>query len=79
MVDKLVKEEIKMDNRDVLALFGLIDKYCESENCDFCIIKDICECTYDEIGIPCHWVKTIEKRIKRIEQEKYKKNKSKGE
>lgn len=56
-----------MDNKHVLSLFSLISKYCESENCDHCIIKDICECTYDEIGIPCHWVKTIEKRIKRNE------------
>lgn len=67
-----------MDNKDVLSLFGLIDKYCESENCDHCIIKDICECTYDEIGIPSDWIKTIEKRIKRIEQGKDKKR-GKGE
>lgn len=68
-----------MDNKHVLSSFSLIDKYCESANCDSCIIKDICECTYDEIGIPYDWIKIIEKRIKRIEQEKDKKNKSKGE
>ena len=68
-----------MDNKHVLSLFSLIDTYCNSANCDYCIIKDICECTYDEIGIPYHWVKTIEKRIKRIEWEKDKKNRGKGE
>lgn len=68
-----------MDNKHVLSSFSLIERYCNSVNCDYCIIKDICECTYDEIGIPYDWVSTIEKRIKRIEQEKYKKNKRKGE
>ena len=62
-----------MDNKHVLSLFSLISIYCDSANCDSCIIKDICECTYDEIGIPCHWVKAIEKRIKRIEWQKDKK------
>lgn len=57
-----------MKNKDVLSLFGLIDKYCESEDCDYCIIKDICDCTYYEIGIPHHWVEAIEKRIKIIDK-----------
>lgn len=59
-----------MDNKHVLSSFSLIERYCNSENCDCCIIKDICECTYDEIGIPCDWVRTIEKRIKSNELKK---------
>lgn len=68
-----------MDNKHVLSSFSLIERYCDSANCDHCIIKDICECTYDEIGIPRNWIKIVEKRIEIIEQEKNKKNKSKGE
>ena len=63
MVDKSIKDEIKMENKYVLSLFGLIEKYCDSVNCDYCIIKDICECTYDKIGIPNDWIKTIKERI----------------
>lgn len=59
-----------MDNKDVLSLFGQIEKYCDSANCDYCIIKDICDCTYYEIGIPHHWVEAIEKRIKIIDKVK---------
>lgn len=61
-----------MDNKHVLEVFKQISKYCESANCDCCIIKDICKCAYYEIGIPCHWVETIEERIKRNEWEKNK-------
>lgn len=61
-----------MDNKHVLSLFSLIERYCDSVSCDCCIIEDICKCTYDEIGIPYYWVKAIEKRIKRNEWEKNK-------
>lgn len=68
-----------MDNKHVLSLFSLIDIYCNSVNCDCCIIKDICKCTYYEIGIPHHWVETIKERIKSNEQEKNKKNRGNNE
>lgn len=56
-----------MKNKDVLALFGLIEKYCESVNCNCCIIKYIyeCECAYDGIGTPSDWIKIIEKELRK--------------
>lgn len=77
--DKLVKEEIKMDNKEILSLFSLIEKYCDSVNCDCCIIKDICKNTNVEIGIPHHWVEAIKERIESNEQEKNKKNRGNNE
>lgn len=56
-----------MDNNIVLGLFNLIDKYCESTSCTDCIIRDICNETYDEIGIPCNWIDSIERRIAKNE------------
>lgn len=58
-----------MDNKVVLGLFNLIDKYCESTSCDDCIIQDICNETYDEIGIPCNWIDSIERRIAKNERQ----------
>lgn len=56
-----------MDNKHVLGLFNLIDKYCNSISCEDCIIQDICNETYDEIGIPCNWIDSIERRIAKYE------------
>lgn len=55
-----------MYNRDVLSLFSLMSIYCDSVNCDSCIIKDICECTYDEIRIPCYWVELLKKELREL-------------
>ena len=57
-----------MDNKHILSLFSLIEKYCDSVNCNYCIIEDICKCTYYEIGIPHHWVEIIEERIAKNER-----------
>ena len=56
-----------MDNKEILTIFRQISTYCDSIGCKHCIIRDICDYLYDEIGIPHDWVKTIEERIKRIE------------
>ena len=63
MVDKLVKEEIKMENKYVLGAIKTISEYCTSKECKSCKIENIC----DEISImPCYWkdrIKTIEERM----------------